>query len=323
MWVVSYYTCSVQSLCACVFILLVSRNPGRFDLCYPPPPHPPWVLGVAMSGIDKSTKISYFLATTKLLWMWQSAQPTLDNVLPFLEISINGLQLRPAASIKENEKLDSSSIFISVSEILAMCVGVATMVSLYSLYWVCTEGRAKFWQNLAFILLATLASVGYGMHAVCVIAQLQISRDNPLYALLDFMHERWSHNMFQFGMFSLFLLVVWSEKQHSGKTVRLKSITSVWWNATSSWSLSSVLPWLGTVITGVFMSIFSNRTETGHIALAFYISIAVSIYLFMRLLKYDVFRMMLMFGQYPMLTFYLSVSMYGVPTLFIHYWFFM
>lgn len=274
-------------------------------------------------GLDKGTKVGYLLATTTLLWMWQSAQPTLDNYLPFLDISRNELQLRAAASIKEDEKLDSTSILISVSEIIAMCVGVATMVSLYSLYWVCTEGRAKFWQNLAFIFLATLASIGYGIHAVCVIAQLQISQDNPLYALLDFMHERWSHNMFQFGMFSLFLLLVWSEKQHNvkTKTIRIKSVTSAW-NATSR-SLMSTLYSIGTTTTGLFMSVFSNRTETWYIALAFYVSIGASVYLFMRLLNYDLFKLLLLLGQYPILQFYFTVALNGVPILFIHSWFFM
>ena len=270
-----------------------------------------------------NTKTGYLLASTTLLWIWQSAQPTFDKVLPFLDISENGFQLKSAASFKDNEILDSTSIFISVSEIIAVYVGVATMVSLYSLFWVCSEGNAKFWQNLAFILLATLASVGYGMHAVCVIAQLHISQDNPLYALLDFVHERWSHNMFQFGMFSLFLLVVWSEKPRSVKTttVRLKSLSTAL--SVLSCNCYSVLYSVGTATTALFMSIFSNRTQTGNIALAFYISIFVSIYLFMRLLKYDFYKMLVLFGQYPMLEFYVAVAMYGLPMLYIHAWFFM
>lgn len=274
-------------------------------------------------GLNKCTKTVYLVASTTLLWIWQSAQPTFDKVLPFLDISENGFRLKTAASFKDNEILDSTLIIISVSEIIAMCVGVATMVSLYSLFWVCSEGNPKFWQSLAFIFLATLTSVGYGIHTVCVIVQLHISQDNPLYALLDFMHERLSHNMFQFGMFSLFLLVVWSEKPRSVKTttICLKSLSTAL--SVLSCNCYSVLYSVGTATTALFMSIFSNRTETGNIALAFYISIFVSVYLFMKLLKYDMYKVLLIFGQYPILEFYVAVAMYGLPMLFIHSWFFM
>ena len=270
-------------------------------------------------------KVGYLLTSTNLLWMWQSAQPVLDEFLPFLDISEDGFQLKPAASllIRQNEIADSnSSILISVSEIIAMYVGVATVVSLYYLFWLCTEGRAKFWQNVAFILLASLASAGYGLHAVCVIAQLHISRDNPLYTLLNFMHERWSHNMFQFGMFGLFLLVVWSEKPRRMKTVtkRFHSVSSA-----LSWfpcNCSAVLYSMGGIAIGLFMSIFSNHTDTWYIALTFYISIYASIYLFMKLLKYGERELFLLFCEYHMLGFYVTVATSGLPALFIHAWFF-
>ena len=277
---------------------------------------------MALNRDQKCRTTAYLSATTTLLWMWQSAQPTFDNALPFLDISENGFQLR--GPIQENEKLDSSSIVISVSEVIAMYVGVATMVSLYSLYWVCSDGNATFWQNMMFIFLATLASLGYGMHAVCVIAQLQISKDNPLYALLDFVHERWSHNMFQFGMFGLFLLLVWVEKplvKFSATIVRLKAykITPV----PNVPLLHSLWKWFGPITTGLFVSIFSNRTETGYIALAFYVSIIVSFLLFAIQLNYKYYNIPLLLNQYTLLEFYLAVVTYGLPTIFIHSWFFM
>jgi hypothetical protein len=274
-------------------------------------------------GLDKRTKSCFLLISTTLLWVWQSVQPTFDKILPFLDISDDGLHLKTAASFRLHEILDSTSIIISLSEIIAMCVGVATMVSLYSLFWVCTEGSAQFWQSLAFILLATLTSVGYGMHAVCVIAQLHISQDNPLYALLDFMHERWSHNMFQIGMFGLFLLVVWSEKPRSLKTttVRVKSLSTAF--SMIPCNCCTVLQSLLAIVTGLFMSVFANSTKTGNVALVFYLSICFSIYLFMKTRNYEFNKVLLLFGQYQILEFYLTVSMYGLPTLFIHAWFFM
>lgn len=130
--------------------------------------------------MERSSKIALLLVSTMLFWMWQSSQTVFDKDLPFLDISNGGFYSFREA-IKENKQLNSSSIIISVSEIVALYVGVATMASLYGLYSVCSDGKATFWQTLAFTGLVSITSAGYGMHVVCVVAQLQMSPNNPLF----------------------------------------------------------------------------------------------------------------------------------------------
>ena len=211
----------------------------------------------------------------------------------------------------------SGTILVSVSEIIALYLGVATMASVYSLYWVCSDGKATFWQNMAFSVLASLTSSGYGMHAACVVAQLQMAPDNPLYSLLDFVHERWSHYMFQCGIFSLLLLIVWTERadpslstsqDHREESKKLPLLVGVW------------LKWLGPILVGLFTAIFSNRTETGGICLTFYVSVIVSCFLFNRYYSFNFLDVLFGKSKYVALSFFVTASLYGVPTVFIHSW---
>ena len=161
--------------------------------------------------MERTSGIALMLAITMLFWIWQSSQTVFDEALPFLDISNGGFYSYREA-VKENQQLNSSSIIISVSEMVALCLGVATMASMYVLYLVYSNGEAPCLQNLMFTGLVSITSAGYGMHIVCVTAQLQMSKNNQLDSLLDFVHERWSHNMFQFGIFGLLLLVIWTER---------------------------------------------------------------------------------------------------------------
>ena len=120
-----------------------------------------------------------------------------------------------------------------------------------------------------------------------------------------------------------YIRVVWAEKPRSVKstTIRLKSFSTAM--SVVSCSCAMVLRSVGSIAVGLFMSIFSNVTETRNIALVFYIIIFVFVYLLLRILNYDVHKVLLLFGQFPMLEFYFSVAVCGLPTLFIHAWFFM
>lgn len=278
--------------------------------------------------MERSSQVAFLLATTAIFWMWQTSQPVFDKSLPFLNISNGEFHFREA--VKADEKVNSDAIIVSVSEVIAVFVGVATVASVYSLYSVCSDGKATFWQSMAFIILASLTSSGYGMHSACVIAQLQMARDNELYSLLDFLHERWSHNMFQFGIFSLLLLILWVERPYftilSGndnspapkpkvaktvKTVEDMGVLKRMW-----------LRLFGPLFMGLFTAISSNRTETGGVALTFYISVIAS---FILLIKYHKpsLEVRLFFTNYITVGFFVTSAIVGLPTLFIHAWFMM
>lgn len=319
--------------------------------------------------MERSSEIALLLAITMLFWIWQSLQTVFDESLPFLDISNGGFySFRDA--VTENQQLNSSSVIISVSEIVALCLGVATMASLYVLYLACSDDKATCLQNLMFTGLVSITSAGYGMHVVCVIVQLQLSKNNQLESLLDFVHERWSHNMFQFGIFSLLLLVIWAEKpesvpQQASTSTRqeelkfhrnlstkskltlaststrqerpgfpslnpnTKSIPTLLASPSincntshtviKSKELSALtrlwLKRLGPVIAGLFTAIFANRTGTGGAVLAFYISILVYNH------KYTVaYDNVSYINQYVVLEFFVTTTLVGLPTLFVHGW---
>ena len=257
--------------------------------------------------MERSSKIALLSATTLLFWMWQLSMPIFDKRLPFLSIHDGGFRL---SSIEESE---NGGIVISISEVIALYVGVATIVSVYGLFWTSSDGKASFWQSASFVALATVTSLGNGMHAVCVIAQLQINRDNPLYELLDFVHERWSHYMFQTGMFGLLLVIMWVEKPNlppsPSSTNQIKGLSKLW------------LLYLGPLLTALFTAIFSNLTETSGIAMAFYVtSLASSVVLLMRSDGMNIWEM---FSGEKFLTlrYFVTVAVLGIPSLLVHlYW---
>ena len=177
-----------------------------------------------------------------------------------------------------------------------------------------------------FTGLVSITSAGYGMHAVCVIAQLQMSKNNQLDSLLDFVHERWSHNMFQFGIFGLLLLVIWAEKPEilplnastdcNRPCTRIKSeepsvLTRVW------------LKWLGPLIAGLFTAIFANRTGTSSAVLAFYVSVLAIFGYFVNRHKYlpaNVDIVLFVYQYYVTLGFFFTAISVGLPTLLIYGW---
>ena len=273
--------------------------------------------------MERMSRIALLLAITMLFWVWQSSQTVFDKALPFLDISNGGFYSFREA-VKENQQLNSSSIIISVSEIVALYLGVATMASLYGLYSVCSDGQATFWQNLTFTGLVSITSAGYGMHVVCVIAQLQLSLNNQLYSLLDFVHERWSHNMFQFGIFGLLLLVIWAERP---EFLPLKASPNC--NRTDTIIKSKEpsalarlwLKGLGPVIAGLFTAVFANRTETNGAVLTFYISVLATFAYFVNHHKCSAnVNVVSLVNQYVTLGFFVTATLVGLPTLLIHGW---
>ena len=259
--------------------------------------------------------MAFLLASTLLFWMWQSVIPVFDKRLPFLNAHDGVIHL---SSAKEVESAARGGIVISLSEVVALYVGVATIVSAYGLFWASSDGKASFWQTLTFIVSATWTSLGNGMHTVCVIAQYQISRDNPLYLLLDFVHERWSHYMFQSGMFCILIVIMWVERPHLPPTNSTNQIRA------ASWLSKVWLSFLGPLLTALFTAVFSNRTETGSIATGFYISVILSCFVVYVKHYSSISIWDIVFGEkFLTVRYFIIVAVLGLPTLLIHYFWLM
>ena len=147
------------------------------------------------------TKVCLLLTSFTFFWLWQIVMPVLDQHLPLINIG-------------------HSDLFLPVSEIISQYLGAATLLSGYALYSVVSYGELSFKMNVAFMLTAFMITSGHGVHVACVTIQTQMATHDPLYALVYFLHEHWSHNMFLTGFYSLIFLLIWAERNCSSKQPR-------------------------------------------------------------------------------------------------------
>ena len=97
-----------------------------------------------------------------------------------------------------------------------MALGILIALCCYILYWVVASLKSiSLLDNVLFLSCACIFNSGMGLHTGCVVMEtniqdLRIGIDS-LSALVNFMHEYWSHNTLLFGLFGMLLLIVWKE----------------------------------------------------------------------------------------------------------------
>jgi len=240
--------------------------------------------------MDRFTKVSLLLISTCLLWIWLGLQPTLDGALPYVSIGHNKLVL-------------------PVSEVFAQFLCIFTVITAYCLYSACAGQRLSLVGNLAFLLFAAVLASGNGIHVASVIIQRQLNPKDAINTLVEFLHERWSHNTFLFGFYAILLVTVWAEKSfilqvghknpddpggtHSEGTGPSdqdtyeapacsneveKTSTSLSKNGSSDvnvdfrLSLKFGVCWVLPVVMGLFLSIFATETATKVLTFLFYLT---------------------------------------------------
>ncbi len=217
------------------------------------------------------THKSLLLMATTLLWAWQVSQPLLDTILPWVSI---------------NDKFS-----VLISEIVSQYVCIPTLLCFYSLFYVSAGNKLSFRQTLYFLSFATILASGHGIHMACVTIQLQLEPPDGIYSLVDFLHERYSHNVFLFGLYGMLLLVVLAEKEfvHTEQTSpaepkngnicngevkrdKLKGKTEI-----ESWEPNAAVTvmsrWVWPVVMALHFSIFAQQTSTEMITTFFYFTI--------------------------------------------------
>lgn len=142
-------------------------------------------------------KICLLLSSFIFFWIWQIVQPVLDEYLPSLTIGPH------------------TNLTLPISEVISQYLGVGTLLSGYGLYSALNYGQLSFGMNLAFFLPAFMVASGHGVHVACVTIQVQMTRLDPQYALVYFLHEHWSHNTFLIGFYGLVFLLIWAERNGS------------------------------------------------------------------------------------------------------------
>ena len=212
--------------------------------------------------MDKPSSSSLLLLSTLMLWMIHNSLPAISNLFPEIRL-------------KNTRISDSIEVKISSLHVLTQCTGLAFFLSAYSLFYISAEGKIRLKNNFIFLLCGFLVTIGFGMHTVCVIVEEQLAQGDKLKPLVDFLHERVSHNMFVSGLYILAFLIMNTEKncvllqlkkknEKDGDLNKLKVVLSygIVWRAVFMW----ILP----LETGIFFSVFSLRTGTSIITLVFY-----------------------------------------------------
>ena len=143
------------------------------------------------------TKVCLLLSSFTTFWIWQIVQPILDEHLPLINIGPH------------------TNLTLPLSEVISQYLGAGTLLSGYTLYSTVNYGQRSFGMNAAFMLPAFMVASGHGVHVACVTIQIQMTKNEPLYALVYFLHEHWSHNIFLMGFYGLVLLLIWAERYGS------------------------------------------------------------------------------------------------------------
>ena len=148
------------------------------------------------------TKVCILLSSFTFFWIWQIVQPVLDKCLPSISIGPH------------------TNLTLPVSEVISQYLGIGTLLSGYALYSAVNYGQVSFGMNTAFMLPAFMIASGHGVHVACVTIQIQMTKQDPLHALVYFLHEHWSHNTFLIGFYSLVFLLIWAERYYGSKSAQ-------------------------------------------------------------------------------------------------------
>ena len=147
---------------------------------------------------SQHVKICLLLTIFTFFWCWQIAEPLLDSWLASIHIGhLN------------------ASLYLPVSEALSQYLCAATILSGYTLYSTINYSEVTFKMNAIFIFASFMVASGHGVHVATVIIQKQMTSRDPLYALVHFLHEYWSHNMFVGGFYCLVFLLIWAEDSNN------------------------------------------------------------------------------------------------------------
>lgn len=201
-----------------------------------------------------SSKSPILFVSTLSLWMLQLSMPLFDNFLPHLSLTRNSVE-----------------IAIPLNQILNIIVGGICFVSAYCLLASRSGGRLSLAENLLYLTTGFMITTGHGIHTVCVIVGAKISHLPEVDALVDFLHEVVSHNMFVGGFFSLMVLVVAVEKtQFLDMQANKPKNGNVPNGKVDSNTRRILLQWFFPSIVGAYFSIFSTTTGTEAVTVLFY-----------------------------------------------------
>ena len=225
------------------------------------------------------------LAFINGLWLLQASLPLLDNRMPTVFLF----------PLSELLSLAAGTVLVVCAFSLLLRVSVAgagvgarhSFQSDHSLSRRALKegaGQPCFCTTVTFLVFSSLWTLGLGMHAAAVIVNNQLTPADALHPLVnDYLHRFWSHHVFEFGFFSLLLLLVWTEVN----THSLATRNVVYSNSSkhpnkqppTSHNLCNLLEYLWSVVLGFAYAVVAKATQTVALTFAFYLAV-ILIYVF-------------------------------------------
>ncbi len=219
------------------------------------------------------------MLSTLSLWILQTTMPVLQDFLPYLSLTTNSQQLA-----------------IPLAQALNQLVGLLTCLSAYCLLYQRAAGTLSLKTNLLFVTIGFCITTGHGMHTVCVLVEEKVLHQASIHALVDFLHEVVSHNMFVAGIYCLMGLLMKTERDSLTYKLEKKTDDSIRdvevrngdaklsngrpqdqklspGSSNRQQSSGFLLLWAWPVVLGVYFTIFSTRTGTVPITVVFYLAV--------------------------------------------------
>ena len=264
--------------------------------------------------MEKRDRTLLFLFATMSLWILHTAAPVLDGHFPILYLQ--GVR---------------GEVQIPLEQALNQIVGVATSLSAFAWLHSVVDGRRwPQWTAIPFLFFTYFVWTGHGIHTACVIAERLQSKEEepffPVFNLLDFLHEKVSHNMFVGGYCGMlmtimcvevFLAVQWLKAQKQGEKRNRRWLQS-------HLVYTMFFEWLWPLIIGLYLSIFASKTGTMVATSFFYFCVtALSLLAYRSLSSLGLsIKDMYVYGNSNILTLttFVKASVVGIISLLVIVW---
>jgi len=204
-----------------------------------------------------------FLCTTMTLWMLHTSAPVFDSTLPTVYV--------------EGTK---GTAQLPLSQIINQLVGLATYISSFA--WLHSVRNGQWYTTtLPFLCCGYFIWTGHGIHFACVVAEnSDTAKGHPVFGLIDFLHERISHNMFVGGYYGMVMVIMYAEMSLAVKWFKLRKQKDHHHQSSSKLNPMKVLyriPFdlLLPAVIGNYFSVFSSRTGTVAVTWLFYCGVGL------------------------------------------------
>ena len=215
--------------------------------------------GVARISARMERK-STLLTLSLLSWMLYSAVlqvPVVSSKFPLLRIP---------------SRIPDSAVGLPSSQLLVLFIALSNIIFFYFLYSSVVKGTLQLVHSVAFLISSFLMVSGVSMHSVVVIVENGITQSDPIFPLVDVLHEYVSHSTTMTGFYAMMSIIIWGEYRSLMNDIQTRKEKKFINSQSSIWAV--FVRWVfPVIILGPHLAVFSFNTSTSHITMCFFISV--------------------------------------------------